>query len=177
MPNHRPTARTTKAAAGRQCGGTGDDSERVIEDDAFDFNLYAQENRKSYEEGDKAALLRVIEQCALFRRALPEWASHSFDSIYRAALAGKIESWDDVFGRPYQQEKGRAQQRSVRTQSQKWQVWTLVRELHEGEGKPPIDNALFERVGRKLGIGGKSMIADLYGQVERAARRVRSRKR
>ena len=46
-----------------------------------------------------------------------------------------------------------------------------MHELHKGEGKPAIDNKLFEKVGRQLGIGGKSTVAALYGEVERAVRR------
>jgi hypothetical protein len=147
-----------------------------MNDEPLDFDLSSEENRKSYEEGDRTALLRVLMQCVLFRRPLPEWAARTFDLIYRAALAGEVQSWDDVFGRPWQQGSHRAQQRAVRTQSQQWQVWKLVRELHEGEGKPPIDDALFERVGRELGIGGKSTVKVLYGRVERAAQRLRSSK-
>ena len=79
-------------------------------------------------------------------------------------------------GRPWEQEKRGAQQRGVRTQSWKWEVWKLVHELHEGEGKPPIDDALFERVGKELDIGGRSTVKALYGRVERAFRRVRSSK-
>jgi hypothetical protein len=171
MPKQKPAARTSKASAGRRRGGA---CERVMEDEELDFDLYSEENRKSYEDGDKAALLRVLMQCALFRRAMPEWAALAFDFIYRAALVGEIRSWDEAFGRPFQQERAVAQQRGTQTQSRKWQVWKLVRELHEGEGKPPIDNELFERVGRELRIGGKSTVADLYGQVQRALRRARS---
>jgi hypothetical protein len=80
---------------------------------------------------------------------------------------GEIRSWDDVFGGPWEQEGPRAQQRAVRTQSRKWEVWKLVHALHEGEGKPPIDNVLFERVGKELGIGGKSTVAALYTGVAR----------
>jgi hypothetical protein len=144
-----------------------------MEDDRIGFDLHCEENRKSHEAGDRTALLRMIAQCALFRCTMPEWASGAFVSIYRAALAGGIQSWDDVFGRPWEQEGPRAQQRTVRTQARKWAVWNLVHELREGEGKP-IDNALFGRVGRELGIGGKSTVASLYGRVERAFRRVRS---
>src|SRR5437763_6458009 len=147
-----------------------------MEDDAVDFDFECDQNRKNYEAGNKTALFRVLMQCAFFRRPMPEWASHVFVVMHRAAVAGEIRSWDDVFGRPWQQEQPRAQQRGVRTQSRKYQVWIRVRDLHEGEGKPPIDNALFERVGRQLGIGNKSTVAALYGQVERVVRRIRSSK-
>jgi uncharacterized protein (DUF433 family) len=153
------------------------DSQGVIADEAVDFDLESEENRKSYEDGDTTALLRMLEHCALFRRAMPEWASFEFDSIYRAALAGGIQSWDDVFGRPWHPKRPRAQRRAVSTEAQKWAVWKRVRDLHEGEGKPPIDNALFERVGRETGVGGKSTVAALYVRVERAVRRVLGSKR
>jgi hypothetical protein len=173
MPKKKLTAHNSKAAAGRKRGGACD-SEPVMEDEPLDFDLESEENRKSYKASDKTALLRMLVQCALFRRAMPEWASQAFILIYRAALAGGIRSWDDVFGQPWQPEKPRAQQRRVRTQARKYEVWMRVRQLHEGEDKPAIDNALFELVGRQLGIGSKSTVAALYGQVERALRRIRS---
>jgi hypothetical protein len=143
-----------------------------MEDDRIDFDSHCEENRTSYEEGDKTSLLRMLVHCALFRRTMPEWAANALVSIYRAALAGEIRSWNDVFGRPWQQERPRAQRRSIRTRTWKWEVWKLVHELHEGEGKPPIDNKLFEKAGKKLGIGGKSTVAALYGEAEQAVRRV-----
>src|SRR6516165_10312748 len=99
-------------------------------------------------------------------------AASAVVSVYRAALAGEIRSWNDVFGRPWQQERPRAQRRSIRTRMWKWDVWKLVHELHEAEGKPPIHNKLFEKVGRKRGIGGKPTSAALYGEAEQAFRRV-----
>ena len=145
-----------------------------MEDDRIDFDLHCEENRTSYEEGDMPSLLRMLVQCAFYRRTMPEWAANALVSNYRAALAGQIRSWDDVFGRPWQQERPRAQRRSVRTRTWKWEVWKLVHERHKGKGKPPIDNKLFEKVGRELAIGGKSTVAALYGEVERVLRRVRS---
>jgi hypothetical protein len=147
-----------------------------MEDERVGFDLHCEENRTSYEEGDKPALFRMLVQCALFRRTMPEWAAGELVSIHRAALAGEIRSWNDVFGRPWQQERPRAQRRSLRTRTWKWEVWKLVHELHEGEGKP-IDNKLFEKVGRQLAIGGKSTIAALYGEAEQAFRRVRGGQR
>jgi hypothetical protein len=75
------------------------------------------------------------------------------------------------------QERPRAQRRSLRTRTWKWEVWKRVHELHEGEGQPPIDNKLFEEVGKQLAIGGKSTVAALYGEAEQAFRRVRSSQR
>jgi hypothetical protein len=174
MPKQKPTEPTLEAADSREPDGACD-SECVIGEDPLEFDLYSEENRTSYKDGDKAALFRVLVHCALFRRAIPEWASEALDLSYRAALTGEIRSWDHVFGRPWQQERPRAQRRAVQTQARKWQVWMLVRALHEEEGKPPIDNILFERVAEQLGLG-RSTVGNLYGQVERAVRRVRSSK-
>jgi hypothetical protein len=100
----------------------------------------------------------MLVQCTFYRRTMPEWAANALVSNYRAALAGQTRSWDDVFGRPWQQERPRAQLRSIRTRTWKWEVWKLVHELHKGKGKPPIDNKLFEEVGKQLAIGGKSTV-------------------
>jgi hypothetical protein len=108
---------------------------------------------------------------------MPEWAAGELVSIHRAALTGEIRSWNDVFGRPWQQERPRAQRRSLRPRTWKWEVWKLVHELHKGKGQPPIDNKLFEEVGRELALGGKSTVAALYGEAEQAFRRVRGGQR
>jgi hypothetical protein len=103
-----------------------------MEDDRIDFDSHCEENRTSYEAEDKTALLRMLVHCALFRRTMPEWAASAVVSIHRAALAGEIRSWNDVFGRPWQQERPRAQRRSLRTRTWKWEVWKLVHGASRG---------------------------------------------
>jgi hypothetical protein len=113
MAKRKLTGRTLKAGTGRK--GSGARDRKRSEDERIDFDLYSDENRASFEAQDNTALFRVLTLCALLRRPLPEWAAAAFISIYRAALAGEISSWDDVFGRPWEQEKRGAQQRRVRT--------------------------------------------------------------
>jgi hypothetical protein len=81
---------------------------------------------------------------------------------------GGANSWDDVFGKPHP--KGKHLHRIV-LENRKFGVHQLVRRIHEQEGVP-IGDALFERVGRETGRGGKTVIAELYGEVEQLLRRL-----
>jgi hypothetical protein len=53
----------------------------------------------------------------------------------------------------------------MRTLSRMFDVWFRVKQL-SGEGQP-IGDGLYDRVGRELGVGGKTTVANLYREVER----------
>ena len=62
----------------------------------------------------------------------------------------------------------------IRLDSTRFAVYRYVRELHEKGA--PIDDTLFERVGRDTGLGGKTTIKELYSRVERVLQRVKADK-
>ena len=76
---------------------------------------------------------------------------------------GGARSWDDAFGSPHP--KGR-HRNAVRLEKLKYKVHSRVRDIHKKEGVS-INNELFERVGKELGLGGKTTVSELYGKVER----------
>jgi hypothetical protein len=121
-----------------------------------------------FKRGDNAALLRALVICAQHHWPIPEWAGMALEKAYRLAEQGAIKSWDQIFGSPLP--KGR-QQRGLQTKSRRFEVWCRIEDL-QNEGNA-IDNDLFERVGKELGIGGKTTVADLYAEVERILRPIR----
>jgi hypothetical protein len=122
--------------------------------------------KADFDAGDGAALLRIVRFCSIYGWPLPGWAGQAFDSICARAEQGDVASWDDVFGKPF----AGKQRRAVQTRSRRYEVWGKVRDIVEAESAP-VTNELFERVGRELGIGGKSTVSDLYYEVDQAVRR------
>jgi hypothetical protein len=108
-----------------------------------------------FKAGTEAALARMILQCAATSQPMPAWAADAYVEGFTAILYGKLASWDDVFGRAHP--KGR-HRKSVQIDLMAHEVYCQVCN---------IDNVLFERVGRKLGVGGKSTVARLYARVKR----------
>jgi hypothetical protein len=137
--------------------------------DPVTFEDYSALQRKGYEAGDKAALLQMILLCVEHQKPLPDWAGTAFEELYHQVIMGGARSWDDAFGSPHP--KGR-HVNAVRLEKLKYKVHRRVRDIHDKE-RVPIDNELFERVGRELGIGGKTTVSELYGKVERILNRLR----
>jgi hypothetical protein len=112
--------------------------------------------QRVYEGGDHRALVEALAVCACNQLPLPEWAVKAIRVAYRQFETGKLESWDDVFGRPY---PGKSRKGTV-TKSRSGEVWREVRRLMQQE-QPPTDEYLFERAGKKLGMR-RSTVSKLY---------------
>jgi hypothetical protein len=115
---------------------------------------YSKVYESEYRAGDKTALMRMIGICAIAGGAIPKWAADIIEGAYGCAVSGEIQSWDEVFGKPISRKKAR-----------KWmlreRVYLEVLDAH-CRGKA-IDDLLFERIGMKLKIGGKTKVKELYG--------------
>jgi hypothetical protein len=170
-----------------------------VANDDLDFEHEAALLRETYERGDKSALLNTIMLSILFRQPLPEWAAKAFEDAYNRVTMGGARSWDDVFGKPHLGKH----KLSAALKNLKYGVHRRVRELHEGGERRgldalrraapqesqktpsglPIDEALFEHVGRELGQKlnpdgkpiSKTVISDLYYRVEHVLRRLEAR--
>jgi hypothetical protein len=57
--------------------------------------------RSSFERGKKSVLLDAVYWCLLYRLPLPEWANEAFRAAWDRARNGEIDSWDEVFGKPW----------------------------------------------------------------------------
>jgi hypothetical protein len=116
------------------------------------------EERYQAGKGDKQILLWAINFYAQERQPIPDWAAEALNEIIYSAAEGKFACWDDVFGKIF----AGIQRRRTQTLSRMLDVYYRVRELH-AKGHP-IDNILFERVGRelKLRARGKTTVQELY---------------
>jgi hypothetical protein len=167
-----------------------------VADEEETFEAFSEAERRAYEanRSDKGALLRTIHLSIVLREPIPEWAAKAFEKAYNYVMMGGARSWNEVFGDPHPgKHKG-----SVALENRKYEVHRRVRVLHEGGERRgldalrqdprktppglPIDEALFERVGRELGQemnrGGKpiskTVISELYYRVEHILRRLQA---
>jgi len=133
----------------------------------------ADEQRgRAYKSGDKLKLFETLLDCAVSGRNLPDWAREVIRDAYWLSYAGKLKSWEEIFGKPF---PGKSQKGSF-TNARTVEVWVAVRqriEKRQTVKDQPIDESLFEEVGRELGIGGHSTVSRLYYQFERSLRRPR----
>jgi hypothetical protein len=121
--------------------------------------------RDRYERGTKRALWDMLAYCAAYRWALPLWAADAISDADLRYETGKLRSWDKVFGRPF---PGKTRKGSS-TRAQGPRVYEEVNRLHR-DGHP-IDEALFEKVAKILGIGSPGTIRRLYYEHSHSIRR------
>lgn len=113
---------------------------------------------RSHKEGDKGAVLEALYICVREQFPLPVWCEVAYLERFRKVLDRGAGSWDDVFGRPWP--KGShlgADEQRVKFAPK---VFSRVLELHKAGHA--IDANLFEKVGRELGIGGKTLTEKYY---------------
>jgi hypothetical protein len=106
------------------------------------------------------ALLQMINICCIVEAPLPEWVRKGFIKAYLAGESGGIGSWNKVFGPPRTKGQWQRLMRNVRSAHD---VWKMVSEAKMR--REPIDDKLFGDIGRKLGIGGKTLVSELYGEM------------
>ena len=131
-----------------------------------DVEDYSIEVRRAFEGGERRALLRMLWFCVLYRWPAPDWAANAFDTFYRAALDGDIESWDEVFGRP---DSPAPSGGGTQTATRRYAVWGRAKDIAERE-QVPINDQLFGRVARELDIDNVTQTREMYEEVERAVR-------
>jgi hypothetical protein len=107
----------------------------------------------AYRAGRKHALIKMIGACAISGWIIPKWAGDIIEGADGYAASGELSSWDEVFGKP-----------NTRKKARKWasvdRVYFDI--LGEHLRGVPIDDLLFERIGKKLKIGGKTKVKELY---------------
>ena len=118
---------------------------------------------RDYRNGDRMALAHAVAVCATLRRALPKWAARAFVAGYSGIINYRSDSWDSIFGPA----KPKGQHlTALRTQSQKsLNVWGQIQLRHEAG--TPIDDELFEAVGKENGIG-KTVAKRYYAAAKQA---------
>lgn len=116
--------------------------------------------RTYFEAGDRVALFSALRTCAKHNIPMPEWVSRAFISGYDKVINGDVASWDEAFGAPYP--KGVHLSRIRQARLKRSAVWMEVAE--ERKLGSSINRELFERVGKKLGLG-KTRAEELFYEV------------
>ena len=116
---------------------------------------FDDDEREYRRGGDKRALIRTIVRCSQFNVKLPGWARKAIVEAYISLP----KSWDDVFGRPVDVDKGKSVEAERRRRRIGVAVIGRVRELNShGE---PIGPALFRKVGKEFGASGGT-VSNIY---------------
>ena len=118
-----------------------------------------------YRKGNKAALIKALEVCALNSLPLPRWCEMAYLSAYREICQYEARSWDDVFGRPHPKGTHLETKREIFLKSDS--VYDRINEILKTEPNIPIDKYLFERVGCEFGIGGATKISEIYYKIKK----------
>jgi hypothetical protein len=122
-------------------------------------NLEAEHNA-----GDQKAILKCIHLCVIFDLSVPEWAKGAFNEACMTGYSGDLKSWDQVFGHPPTKD---AAKRAARDMVYACEVHEMIdAAAANGEG---LSDELFEKIGRTLGVGGKTTVKRLYARSREAA--------
>lgn len=127
---------------------------------------YLLELEQAYNDtGDGALILEAIYLCSLRDLPLPGWVQKAYLSAYRKVRQYEAGSWDEIFGKPHP--KGTHLEAKRERWEKQERVYFRVKEILRNEPKTPIDAALFERVGRELGIGSKTKTEQIYYEMKK----------
>ncbi|HNQ64722.1 MAG TPA: hypothetical protein PKW92_06740 [Smithella sp.] len=125
--------------------------------------LGAQELKELYnthKAGNSAAILEAIFLCSMNSLPIPRWCEMAYITAYRKVRQYKAKSWDDVFGRPHP--KGMHLETKRQEREKGFKVYDMIEKIKQDDPTTPIDGFLFETIGRKLGIGGKTLTETYY---------------
>ena len=104
---------------------------------------------RDFKAGDKLALAHAIAICACADIEMPDWVARAFLQGFNELREFKARSWDDVFGPP--RPKGTHASALRKRRERSFLAWAYVR--HLAASGEPIDNELFDRVGKRLRVG------------------------
>jgi hypothetical protein len=146
--NNGAHPRSNETISPRRAKALEQQSIKWFEDDSRRF-------RSAYEAGEKIALWKTIVMSAIHKSAIPDWAASIIDGADGYVISGELNSWNELFGKP------RLQSRSVlRARHLSHAVYYRIKDL-QLRGTP-INNDLFDRVGKELGIGARETVRKLY---------------
>lgn len=124
----------------------------------------------TYRAGNARVIIEALFVCSLNSLPIPRWCEMAYLAAYRKVRQYKAKSWDDVFGRPHPKGTHLGTKRQEREKG--WMVYRIIEKTKQDDPSTPIDGFLFESVGRKLGIGGKTLTEKLYYKEKNLRRRL-----
>jgi hypothetical protein len=104
------------------------------------------------------AVLAGVRKCANHDLVMPDWLAKAFISRYDLVLNCHTDSWDKAFDPPYK--KGVHLNALRKQRKLRFAVLNEVHTLRMADSRLAIDKALFEKVGRKFGLG--ATLAERY---------------
>ncbi len=111
------------------------------------------------------AVIEALYECAYYSLPIPSWCERAYISAYRNIRQYKAKSWDDVFGKPHPKGTHIATKRQEREMT--WRVYSEIQKIKRESPSTPIDGFLFDHIGRKLGIGGKTLTEAYYYEIKK----------
>jgi hypothetical protein len=110
-------------------------------------------------ESDKYYLMAAIRVCANHGIPLPDWAASAYIKAYDEVNNARAKSWSKVFGDPYP--KGRHLAAIRKKRELQFAVFNKITQTLAMEPSLPIDESLFEKVGKELNIE-KTLASEYY---------------
>jgi hypothetical protein len=104
-------------------------------------------------------ILPALFECAMDGLPIPAWCAQAFINAFRDVRHYREKSWDDVFGKPHP--KGMQIAAKRRKKMLEFAVLGRVREIKAENPDTPIDESLFEEIGKELGIC-KTLVGEYY---------------
>jgi len=115
---------------------------------------------EKYRTGNCSAIMEALSICSLNSLPIPQWCEKAFLVSYRKVKFYKAKSWDDVFGRPHP--KGMHVEAKRQELEKSYLIYRRIEQIKKEEPHTAIDGALFERVGKEFGVGGKTLTEGYY---------------
>lgn len=151
MKSGKQTSKQSPAEPGAAQQLESDDAEnaRIAEIVASHWHDQIESKRLAIDDGDGDALLSALMDVVLSGAPFPEWLSFKVAAAIRRYSFHEVLTLDEAFGvkRPGGYRRGSTQQRW----NNSWVVVHDILQLHRAG--VPIDDALFEAVGARHGIG------------------------
>ena len=89
-------------------------------------------SRLSFQRGNNRALMDMIVTCAQLHMPLPAWAATGIVEADHRFRTGRLNSWEDVFGKPFPGKR----RKGALTRSRKMEVRVEVRHFIEQSNVP-----------------------------------------
>lgn len=127
------------------------------------LDILEQCRQRFEQSGDGWEILLAIRNCGVGDIPLPEWLKRAYIERFDRVLNAQLKSWDEAFDPPYP--KGAHLHRIRRDRQLRFAIYNAVSSILRTEPDTPVDEQLFDRVGRKFAIS-KTKANDLYYQAK-----------
>ena len=115
------------------------------------------EHKKLYEAGDKSQLIAAIRFCGEQKTVMPEWVVHEFQQATNNWYNLEVKELGAAFG--LQWPKG-AHMKAMKNRGSL--VFDVLNRVEKAKNKGvPVDENLFSKIGKEIGLG-KTLVSEYY---------------